>query len=205
MNLRAAHGHCSPVGSPSATLIDACRQGDPDARTALFEQVAPRVLTWCTLMGGPRVDPEDASHDVLITVMTRLEKLQDPSRFDAWMFGITRRVLAAHRRTAWLRRWLPGLVPDVADPGDTPAVRAERAAEMAVVHEVLEALAPELREILVLSDLEERSEREVAEMLDIPVGTVKSRLFRARERFERAARRQLGEAATPSLPAGGTR
>jgi len=55
-------------------------------------------------LGGPRIDAEDAAHDVFLVVFRRLPDLDDPQAFRSWLFGITRRVVAAHRRRAWVRR-----------------------------------------------------------------------------------------------------
>jgi RNA polymerase sigma-70 factor (ECF subfamily) len=97
-------------------------------------------------------------------------------------------VVIDHRRRAWLRRWVPGLVPDVPAPGAES--RAERDNLAAAVREALEDMPAELREVIVLCELEERNGAEVAELLGVPLGTVKSRLRRARERFEAEARRR---------------
>jgi RNA polymerase sigma-70 factor (ECF subfamily) len=97
-------------------------------------------------------------------------------------------VVIDHRRRAWLRRWVPGLVPDVLAPGAES--RAERDNLAAAVREALEDMPAELREVIVLCELEERNGAEVAELLGVPLGTVKSRLRRARERFEAEARRR---------------
>lgn len=181
-------GHLAYV-RPTSSLIAHVRRGDRDARRELFELATPRVLAWCTHLGGPRVDAEDAAHDVLLRAMTALDRLEHPESFDAWLYGITRRVLAAHRRRAWIRRWLPGAVPDAPDPAKGPDGLAELADERAAVHRILDDLPEELREVLVLCDMEGNPDPTVAELLGIPTGTVKSRLRRARERFEAAVRR----------------
>jgi RNA polymerase sigma-70 factor (ECF subfamily) len=137
-------------------------------------------LTWCLRLGAADGNAEDAAHDVLEVVLHRLHTLREPEAFPAWIYGITRRVLAKQRRRAWFRRWLPGEPPDLPDPGPAP-LRATEANEVA--HQVwtaLHQLADHHREVLVLCDLEERPDSEVAEMLGIPKPTVKSRLRRAR-------------------------
>ena len=140
-------------------------------------------------MGGPRVDPEDAAHDVFILVLTRLDRLIDPNRFEAWLFGITRRVLAAHRRKAWWRRWVPGALPDGADHAPSPADQAECSETSRRVQSALEQLPAKQREVLILCDLEERTIADVASILGVPVGTVKSRLRLGRDRLRRSLRR----------------
>ncbi len=187
------------------TLVRQAQAGAPGALDRLCDRWLPTVLGWTLRLGGPRIDAEDAAHDVFIVLFRRLESLQEPRAFSSWLFGITRRVVAAHRRRAWVRRWLPGKVPDHADPSPDPAGRAEQADIADQMWLAIESLPGHQREVLVLCDLEERSDSEVAKMLDIPKNTVKSRLRRARV----ALRGQLGALAidlpTPEAVAGGSR
>ncbi|MEZ4240648.1 MAG: sigma-70 family RNA polymerase sigma factor [Myxococcota bacterium] len=152
----------------------------PGALDRLCDEWLPVVLGWTARLAGPRVDPEDAAHDVFLVVFRRLPELQQPEAFGAWLYGITRRVISAHRRRAWFRRWLPGGVPEIPAVDGDPARHVEQGDVAARVWKALDALAIHHREVLVLCDLEERADSEVAEMLGVPKGTVKSRLRRAR-------------------------
>ena len=78
--------------------IRAAQRGDLVAQQALFERWLPTVMRWTARRGGPRVDAEDAAQDILLRAVQRLHTLRDPTAFDAWLFGMTRRVLAWHRR-----------------------------------------------------------------------------------------------------------
>lgn len=168
--------------------VEDAQQGHDAARDRLVDAALPLVLGWCTRLGGPKIDPEDAAHDALMTALARLPSLEDTERFQPWLFGITRRTLAAHRRKAWVRRWLPGAtVFDAADPAPGPDQRRELSEVGGQVQAVLERLPAAQREILVLCIVEERSATEASEMLGIPAGTVKSRLRLGRERFRRLA------------------
>ncbi len=174
---------------PDANEVLAARAGNAAALRALTTRALPHVLQWCTRLGGPRVDPEDAAHDVMVVVLTRLHTLADPELFGSWLFGITRRVLAGHRRRRWFESWIPGFHPDRSDPHADPHDNAERTEASRRVQAALEELSVEHREILVLADVEERTEREVAELLGLPIGTVRSRVYRARRSFLLAAER----------------
>lgn len=175
---------------PTAALLDRVRRGDAQARRALLTAWAPTVLRWATRLGGPTVDAEDISQNALIRILTHLDGLSSPDAFPSWVFLIVRRETARHRRRAWLRRWLPGAVPDRPDPADGPARTAERSEARRRLWEALDTLPQPLREVLVLCDLEERTDDAVAELLGIPTGTVKSRLRRGRERLWVEARRR---------------
>lgn len=172
------------------------RAGAPDR---LMQHLLPQVVQWCHRLGGPRVDAEDAAHDVLVVVLTRLDTLHEVERLDAWVYGITRKVLASHRRRAWLKRWVPGFMPEVGDGRPSPERLSVMSEASRGVWTILNTLSDHHREVLVLCDIEERTDLEVATLLGVPLGTVKSRLRRARQRFRIAAEEaQLHTLATPA-------
>lgn len=150
----------------------------------------PVVLGWCRRLGGPRIDVEDAAHDVLITLLARVDDLRDPSALRAFVFGITRRTLAARRRQAWFARWVGS--PDIDPRSDRLGPDGELEAQQlaAAVSAALERISADHRELIVLIDLEERSLAEAVELTGLPLGTVKSRLSRARVAFAAAAHRE---------------
>ncbi len=150
----------------------------------------PVVLTWCHRLGGPRIDAEDAAQDILVTLLARIEDLRDPAALRSFVFGITRRTLGARRRQAWLKRWVGAL--DFEPPSDRvgPHQDLEQRRLADTVTATLERLSAEHRELIVLVDLEERALTEVVELTGLPIGTVKSRLFRARASFRTAALRE---------------
>lgn len=184
------------MNEPAESLVRAAQQGAPGALDRLCDRWLPVVLGWTLRLGGPRIDPEDAAHDVFLVMFRRIGDLQRAEAFPSWLYGITRRVIAAHRRRAWVRRWLPGVAPERVDPAPDPSRRTEQSRVAARVWDGLEALPAHHREVLVLCDLEERADSEVAEMLGVPKGTVKSRLRRARL----ALREQVGDLVELGLP-----
>lgn len=185
--VRATDGEVDP-NLPE--LIAAARAGDARARDGLARHLLPRVLGWVGRLGGIGVDREEAAHDVLLVVLRRLDELDGAERLEAWTFGVTRRVAAAHRRRAWLRRWTGRPPPDLADPRAAPDADAEERDRARRVQILLDALPADQREALVLCDAEGRSAAEAAGLLGVPEGTVKSRLRLGRARFETLARRR---------------
>lgn len=161
-------------------LVCEAREGKPEAMGRLLDAWVPVVISWCARLGGPTIVAEDAAQDVFERVIDRIVVLQAPEAFPSWLFQITRRVLAQHRRRAWLRYWLPGATTESADPGPDP-LRVSEGAQLSLrVREALAQLPAHHREVLVLCDLEERPDTEAADFLGIPRNTVKSRLHRAR-------------------------
>jgi len=172
----------------NSDLVEDARLGDTRARERLMDLCLPTVLGWCARLGGPKVDAEDAAHDVCVVVLTKLDSLRDGEAFVSWLYGITRRILAKHRRRGWVQRWTGAALPDIADL-DADPTRSHDLSELSVaVQGILERMPGKQREVLVLCDVEERTDEDVAALLGIPVGTVKSRLRTARGRFRKAVR-----------------
>jgi RNA polymerase sigma factor (sigma-70 family) len=157
--------------------------GDSAAWSRLAASWGPVVLRWCSYMGGSKVDPEDAAQQVFVTVWRRLHTLRDPERFPSWIFGITRRVLSDQRRSAWARRWLPGVTPDRIDSQPSPERSAVQTELSQRVSDALDRLSPKHREVLILCDLQGHTMIEAADIIDIRLNTAKSRLIRARLHF----------------------
>lgn len=160
-------------------LVDRARQDD-SALAQLVDLSLPVVLRWCVRLGGSGVNAEDAAHDTLEVVLDRLHSLQHAEAYQVWLYGCTRRVLARHRRVAWIKRWVPGASVERADPELDPYGQSARAQTVRQVRAAMEKLTLEHREVLVLCDLEGRTNTEAAEMLGVPPNTVRSRLNRAR-------------------------
>ena len=172
--------------------IEAALREEPGALDRLCDRWERIVLSLEMRIGGPRVDAEDITHEVFLIVMRRLGSVRSAEAFPSWLYGVTRRVLAAHRRRAWFRRWLPGAEPEaIADT--TPEGDSEQQQRAQMVWRALDDLSAAHREIVVLCDLEERPDSEVADLLQIPRGTVKSRLRRARKELRDRLGASMGE------------
>jgi len=166
-----------------SSVVERAREGEDRALDQLAEEVVPILLRWCTRLGGPKVDPEDVAHDVLVVMVQKLPTLRDPDRFGAWLFQITRKQLANHRRKSWARQWLTGFFPTFSAGGAGTDDGVWQAELSSAVQEALDVLPVEQREALVLCDIEEMKDAEAAVLLEIPEGTLKSRLRLARKRF----------------------
>lgn len=164
--------------------ITAALDGDPVALERVISGWLPTVYSWCARLGAGRIDSEEAAHDVMMIFVHRRHTIEGPERLSAWLFGACRRVVANHRRRAWIRRWVPGVLLDN-QPAPERADALSEARDLArSIERVLDRLSVAHREVLVLCYLEERSVLEAAELLGVPPGTVKSRLFHARNKFQ---------------------
>ena len=157
----------------SLDQIQAAQQGDLIAMSDLIDTVMPWVGRLCgsiALDAGP-----DAAQETLIQVMRDLKALRDPTSFRSWVRRIATREAVRH---ATLRRREPPVEHVERTPGASldPGLRRD-------VTRVLAELSADQRVILVLRDLEGLSEAEAATELNVALGTIKSRLHRAREAF----------------------
>jgi RNA polymerase sigma-70 factor (ECF subfamily) len=175
------------VNADDHSLVRAAMAGRAAAREALFTHWLPTVLDWCVWLGGPKVDAEDAAQEVFVIVLRRLDRLRDAEAFPGWIYGVTRRVLAARRRRAWVRRWMPGVEPTGVSLAPGPDEVVGDAQLRAQVGEALAQLPAKLREALVLYELDGRTAREIAGLLGVSEGTVRSRIRLGRARLHEIA------------------
>jgi RNA polymerase sigma-70 factor (ECF subfamily) len=168
------HGGVDPnVGVSAADDLDREFEDRLRESSALAVRVAYSVLR-------QRQDAEDVAQEAFARAYPRFAGLRNPSRFRAWIVRVTWR-LAIDRWRSDRRRSLRELnaEPTVAEmDAEELAAGARRAARL---WDAIDALPPKLRLAIVLSAIEGHDVREVAELLRVPVGTVKSRLFLARK------------------------
>lgn len=155
--------------------------GDRAALEDLLEQVQPRVRRICGRMLLHPEDAEEATQDALLLVATRIGSFAGRSRFTTWLHAVasnsarsTYRTLkrrAAERPTEEL--------PSAPDPRTTSVIAGSRL-DLLEALEVIGADHPELVEPLVLRDVQQLEYAEIARLLDVPLGTVKSRIHSAR-------------------------
>jgi RNA polymerase sigma-70 factor, ECF subfamily len=128
--------------------------------------------------------------EVFVVVHQRLHTFDGSSRITTWLFGISMRVAAAHRRRAYRRREQMGDLPDDATDGAaSPEEAAATRQAQARLSAILDTMDLERRALFVMFEIDELPCDEIAQLLGVPVGTVHSRLHAARKDFEAAVRR----------------
>jgi RNA polymerase sigma factor (sigma-70 family) len=169
-------------------------------RSATFEELALPLFNslynhahWLT---RNQAEAEDLVQETFLKALRAFDSFQSDTNFKAWIFRILRNTFLTTRtgiaasRTVFLEDH-PETLDTVASP--TPEHTLIRLDNQAALHAALEQLHPPLREVLLLCDVEEIKYKDIAVILDVPIGTVMSRISRARRTLRQLLQQQFGE------------
>ena len=171
------------------SLVEACRAGRTEAFDVLVERYQERLYPTILRLTGSPEDAEDVLQDAFVRAFEKLDQFQGESSFYTWVYRIAVNLaLSGHRKRrirSALRLGGRPLASRGAHPADEsaesdPSAPLERAERERIVEDALNRLSPEHRAIVVLKDFDGHRYEEISAILDIPVGTVRSRLHRAR-------------------------
>jgi RNA polymerase sigma-70 factor (ECF subfamily) len=180
-----------------SSLIERCLRADEAAWEDLIKLHTRRVYSICYRFTGKDSEAQDLTQDVFLRVFRAIGSFRSgEGSFVVWLTRLTRNLLIDHyrrtkqdRATDSIEEQLPMLEERTAISSRTDGLLAGREASE-VLQTALRKLSPELREAVILRDLEELEYREIAEVLHVPEGTVKSRLNRGRAELARLLRKQ---------------
>ena len=165
---------CQTVGDSLATVVAACQQGDATAYRQLYESCHQRVFRLAVRMVGLQ-DAADVTQQVFFQAFRSIDQFNGRSRFETWLYRLAVNESLQHLRRN--RRWrfdaLDWEPMDESHHGDD-------AEHKELLEQALSRIDPELRSIFLLREVEGLSYRDIADALEIPAGTVGSRLNRAR-------------------------
>lgn len=181
-------------------LVRLAQAGDARAFEALVVKYQRRIARHVARYLKSAADVEDAVQDVFIRVYKALRSFRGDSRFYTWLFRIATNVALRHLARKPNDVLLGDEGPEERatgfEPGISDAEQPERTAMAAqiadTVQKAVAKLQPQLVEALVLYEVENKSYAEIAAMLDIPIGTVRTRIFRAREHIAKRLKPVLG-------------
>ena len=179
----ASHGHDPACGD--AGLLRRIGQGDEDAMAAFYREHGRVVFAQVLLVAGERVLAEEIVQDTMLAVWRGAGSFRGESSVRSWVIAIARRQTRDRLRGQRLRVVDDAFLADQPGSGPGPEVMALDRAELAEVRGAIRELAPAHREVLGLAFGCGLSLPEVAGVLEIPVGTVKSRLTAARTALNR--------------------
>jgi RNA polymerase sigma factor (sigma-70 family) len=187
----------------AAMLVRRCLAGDALAWEEIVQRYHRRIYNICYRFAGSPDDAQDLTQEVFIKMYRTLNSYDlGRGAFMTWVTTVTRNLLVDHFRKSKQDRMTDSLdtvtseheeamplseqIPDKAAPPD----RGVQSREMReAVHRALQKLSPELREAVILRDLQDMDYREIAGVLRVPEGTVKSRINRGRAELARLLQR----------------
>lgn len=170
---------------PDQPVIEAIQRGDHDAFRDLLrrEDRWVRGVVYSVLGDRQRVD--DVTQQVWTAVWERIGELREVERWRPWVYRLARNAAVDAGRETTRRRQLNERLVNESRPESSPAPVEDiaRSEKLAAVRRAIEELPPLYREVLTLRHLEGWSYRQIADVLDVPVDTVETRLVRARRKL----------------------
>ena len=189
-------------------LVRRCVSGDAAAWQEIVQQYHRRIYNICYRFSGSPDDAADLAQEVFIKMYRTLSTF-DTTRasFMTWVTTVTRNLLVDHFRKGKYDRVTdsldatPGnqedgltIAEQLEDRGASPEARMRSQETKKLVHEALRRLSPELREAVILRDLQDMDYKDIAKVLSVPEGTVKSRINRGRTELARLLQRTYKQA-----------
>ena len=203
--LPSASAVVPPLALEDEALAQQARSGDMAAFGRLVSRYQDRVLNTCWRIAGRREDAEDLAQEAFLHALQAIGTYQARSRFYTWLYRIAVNLALSHRRRQaravrlslhnrdgqCIGHQAATLVGRIsADAQDPPAKLSARETQRRI-EQGLADLDDEPRTVVVLRDLEGLDYAQIAEILDLPVGTVKSRLHRARMELRRCLKADI--------------
>jgi len=183
---------------PDQSLVSRCLRGDDAAWEELVRQHTRRVYGLCYRFTNSGQEAQDLTQEVFLRIFRTLKTFHSTEgSFATWLARVTRNLLIDHYRRTRQERVTDSIeeqLPMLEEEGAAASARPDHMVAGREASEILQAtlqkLSPDLREAVILRDLQEMEYREIAEVLQIPEGTVKSRINRGRAELARLLRKQ---------------
>ncbi len=181
-----------------SSLVSRCLRGDETAWEDLVRLHTRKVYALCYRFTGSGSEAQDLTQEVFLRVFRTIKSFHsDEGSFATWLARVTRNLLIDHYRRTRQERVTDSIedqLPMLEEVGAGAPARPDHALAGREASEILQAtlqkLSPDLREAVILRDLQEMEYREIAAVLEIPEGTVKSRINRGRAELARLLRKQ---------------
>jgi RNA polymerase sigma-70 factor (ECF subfamily) len=178
-------------------LVERCLSGQEAAWEDLVKVHTRRVYSICYRFTNSDTEAQDLTQDVFLRVFKNLRSFRSgEGLFVVWLTRLTRNLLIDHYRRTRMDRATESIEDQTSAREENTAAIARTEGMLAgreaseLLQAALQKLSPELRETVILRDLEELEYREIAQILNVPEGTVKSRLNRGRSELAKVLRRQ---------------
>lgn len=169
----------NPPEGDDGALVAAAQNGRSEAFGILVERYDRAVYTLCLRTMRDAEEARDCTQEAFFKAFRSLRTFKPGAKFSTWIFSIAYH--ACCDRLGRRKRRSGDELPDRADPSSGPAAVAERNDESRALHAAIAALPEKYRTAITLYHLQGRQYEEIARVLDLPIGTVKTHLFRAKE------------------------
>jgi RNA polymerase sigma-70 factor (ECF subfamily) len=165
-------------------LVNAAIAGRSEAFGTLVARYERAVYHLCLRTMRDSEEAKDCTQEAFFKAFRSLATFKLGAKFSTWIFSIAYH--ACCDRLASRKRYSDAEIPDTADPSLGPAGLAERNDEATALRAAIDALPEKYRTVITLYHLQGRRYEEIAEVLDVPMGTVKTHLFRAKDLLRKA-------------------
>jgi RNA polymerase sigma-70 factor, ECF subfamily len=176
-------------------LVTLCQNGDQQAFRELIGRYQTRVFNLCYRILGNPDEAEEIAQEVFVKLFKSIGSFRGESKFSTWLYRVTHNVCINQINYLKRRHYFENRSLDLDPKDDSPAPQYASnapdgeqdliATELgAAIEEKLGMLAPEMREVIIMRDIEGLSYEEVAQALNVKIGTVKSRLHRGRNELQ---------------------
>jgi RNA polymerase sigma factor (sigma-70 family) len=184
-------------------LIQRCLQGDQAAWEVIVRQHWRKVFNVAYKFVAKHDEAEDLTQEIFLKVFKSLDTFDRRANFQTWLISVSRNLCIDHYRSVRKERETidravdtTDIAPAAPDPG--PIAALEQRDRVMLLRQALAALPETLRTAVLLRDIQELSYQEIADKLQLPEGTVKSRINRGRTELARQIRKLRGEDYSPS-------
>jgi len=161
-------------------LLDRISGGDKRAMQVLYERYDRALLSFLIGRGAEHSEASDALHDTMIEVWRSASKFSGKSSVKTWIFSIARNKLVDQFRKAE-RISLTDNIPETPDDAPNPEAVAVAAGQAKLVQGCLDGLSPLHKSVIRLAFYEDLTYDEISQIEDVPVGTIKTRIFHAKK------------------------
>ena len=183
-------------------LIDGCLRGDQEAWGRIVQRYRRKVFNVAYKFVGRHDLAEDLTQDVFLKMFKALGTFDRRANFQTWLISVSRNLCIDHYRSVRKEREMVDRNVDAADVSPVSSepdalVTLERSDRRTRLHDALAQLPDTLRTAVMLRDIQELTYQEIATRLDLPEGTVKSRINRGRKELARQIRRLMPDGGAP--------
>jgi RNA polymerase sigma-70 factor (ECF subfamily) len=178
------------VSPEEKAIIERCKRGELAAFNELVKRYEKQVYNFAYRLTGNYDDASDIAQDAFLRVYNAIGSFRGDASFSTWLFRITTNVFLDERKKAkahphssldeHLELGESSVARQIEDPNPTPEELTENAERAQLLQNAVESLPEYQRAMVVLYHTQQKSYEEIAEIMDLPIGTVKSRLNRAR-------------------------